>query len=810
MLISHKWLEKYLPDLNRFAKEQIAEALTESLAEVEQIMPVRQEISNIFVAEVISVNKHENSDKLKLCQVTTDGENRIQVICGASNVREKAKVALCLPGGQVYTDNIGTVMTIEVAVIRGVESHGMLCSARELGISEDHSGILLLEDDIELGTDIANLAKDFVYEIENKSLSHRGDCFSHKGIAQELSAILDIPILIQEEAFDNFIPTTERKKLSIEVNLSSELCPRFSAVVIDNLNIAPSPLWMQCRLNSIGSRSINNVVDITNYIMFDIGQPLHAYDYNKLENTILTVRKAKSGEKAITLDGITRQLDREIMVVADGRKTEDIAGIMGGKGSQVDESTTTVVLEAANWEMYNIRRASRHLGLRTEASTRFEKGLDPNMTTSALKASLTLLSDLGKGELATELFDHYPQQSFKTTINIDFNQVNRALNLNLSKHEVISLLGRLKIVPIEDDPTSGSNPNQESQNIISFSIPTFRRDLAIKEDLIEEVARIYGFKNIVQKIPNRDITPAKSFPLGILMRAITKSFTDLGLDEVKTYSFIGANDYKKSNLDIYSCLEIANPITPDFSYFRNSLIPSLLGVAKQNTNNFNEFGIFEIGRTVNREKGAEELHKQPWTLGLLIKYDTQAKETFFKTKGYIEFLKEKLNFPLTFEQGILNPLYSSLFHPFQSATIKNNKEVIGTMGVIDRAVAYNYELPENTCVVEIYLDSLLENIGHNPDYSTLGDYPEMKRDISLWLRQEVTYADIIKKIKSLEISLLRDIHCKDIYRAEEGNSITLSLTFRSDEKTLTDEEIAKLMNFISNELTSSLNVIIRS
>lgn len=813
MLISHKWLEKYLPELNKYSKEDISEALTLSLAEVEQVIPINQELSNVFVAEVISVEKHNNSDKLKLCQVTTDGENRIQIVCGAENVREKTKVALCLSGGKVYADNKKTVTTINTAEIRGVESHGMLCSARELGLSDDHSGILILEESIQLGEDISEIIKDFVYEIENKSLSHRGDCFSHKGIARELSAILNIELIEEKENLDNFIPATEEKKLSIEVNVPAELCARFSAILIDNIQIKTSPLWLQARLSAIGTRSINNIVDITNYLMFDLGQPLHAYDYDKLEKNILQVRKAKSDEKAVTLDGVVRKMEKEMVVVTDASNIEDIAGIMGGNLSQINSDTKTIILEAANWEMYNIRRTSRQLGLRTEASTRFEKGLDPSMTIPTLKTALTLISDIGNGELASDLFDHYPSPDIAKEISIDFNQVNRSLNLNLSKYEVIEILQRLMVRTSDNEINTGSNPNQESQNTITFSIPTFRKDLNIKEDLTEEVARIYGFQNLATKLPQRDLTPAKSYPTSQLFRIITTTLSSLGLDEIKTYSFIGSDDYKKANLSISDCLEISNPIAPELSYFRNTLLPSLLKVATENRVKFDEFGIFEIGRAVMKDMTSEDLHQQPWTLAALIRYDKKLSGTFFKTKGYLQHLGQKLNMNLQFESGTnKSQKHGNLFHPFQSAVITLDKKNIGTIGVIEPSVAFNYDLPDNIGLLEVKLEGLEEYIGKTRQYSQLGIFPDIKRDLTLWLDKDVTYADAIDLIHGLNIPLLKKLTCIDTYKDTQNDhktSITLSLVFQSDSKTLTDEEVAKLLSFITNELSSKLKVEFR-
>lgn len=812
MLISYKWLQKYIPDLTNHSPEEVAELLTISLAEVEKIVPVRHELESIIVGEVLRVEKHENSDKLKVCQVMVNDEDKLQIVCGAPNVAEKKKVAVCLNGGQVYADTKKNTIRIKTAVIRGVESSGMICSARELGLSDDHEGILILEDNLETGADLTEILKDVVYEIENKSLSHRGDCFSHKGIAREIAASLVLDFLDHDQNLDALIPSVKRMNLDIDINVNHDLCKRFSALLISNIEVKPSPLWMQSLLSAVGERSINNVVDITNYIMLDQGQPMHAYDYDNLAKNKLVVRKARSGEEMSTLDGVKRKLDNSMVVISDADKIENIAGIMGGEGSQITLETKTVLLEAANWDMFNIRKTSRQLGLRTEASTRFEKGLDPNMTLPALQASFTLISDLASGELAADIFDLYPSPEIEKEIELDINLVNRLLTLNLTKLEIIEILQRLQIKVVDKEASDGSDPNQEAQSTIRLKVPTYRQDLKIKEDLVEEVARIYGFLNLAPKLPERLIVPAKSYKPSVLFRKLTISLADLGFDEIKTYSFIGKDDYEKAKLHINNCLELANPIAPELKYIRNSLLPNLLITAKNNQPKYQDINIFEISRLVSKQKDNDGIHLQPWHLGVLINITVEEQNPYNKLKGVLEFISKRLNLKLQYTPGDNKHPNHEAFHPYRYANILFNDKLIGIIGETHPGVIFNYDLTGKSALLELNLEDLILHAEQVATYKALAAYPETARDLSFWVPDNVTYSEIEKHIHSLDIPLLKNLHLKDTYLSSENKprrSITLTFTFQSDQKTLTDEEVSKMTGFISTELENKLKLSLR-
>lgn len=811
MLISHKWLRNYLPEIDKFSTEAIAESLTTSLAEVEQIIPIRQDLSNIIVGEVIEVKKHENSDKLSICKVTTDGDNRLQVICGAPNVKEKIKVAVCLSGGRVYADTKGETIDINATTIRGVESNGMICSERELGLGDNHSGIMVLEDNLPIGEDLTELLKDWVYEIENKSLSHRGDCFSHRGIARELSAILAIDFLEDTTSPESILPNGSQKKVNIEISVNKELCKRFSALLVENLTIKDSPIWLKARLSSVGERSINNVVDITNFVMLDKGQPLHAYDYDKLIGNKLIVRKAKTNEKVKTLDGIERSLDNSTIVISDDKNIEDIAGIMGGHNSQISLDTTTILLEAANFDMYNIRRSSRQLGLRSEASTRFEKGLDENLTVPTLRDAYTLISDLTGGEVADELYDYYPEPTIQRKIELEVKLINRTLTTDFTKYEIIDLLKRLQINLYEQENSDGSEPNLETQTLLTFVIPTFRKDLNIKEDLVEEVARIYGFNNISPKLPEKDLTPSKPYNVSELFKLFTSSLSILGYTEVKTYSFISDVEITKSNLKPTDYLKLSNPLAPELKYVRNSMIPSMISIIKKNQPKYIDLRIFEINRIVDKKKDKEGIHIQPWTITIAINQNNHDKNLFQETKGLAEYLSKLLNTNFNYKSISTSNKYSKTLHPYQSAEVYLGDDYIGDIGLLHPEVIFSNEIQGKLSIIEINLDKLLPYVNNQNVYKALPNFPGTTRDLSFWIPTNVKYADIEQSIKQLEIELLKEVVLKDTYTNEEGkSSYTITLTFISNDKTLTDDEIDRLESFISKELESKMNLKLRT
>lgn len=811
MYISYKWLQKYLPNLHQYKHEEIAEALTNTLAEVEEFKAVRSELSNIIVGEVKNVEKHPDSDKLSVCKVDIGTSKAQTIICGAPNVTEGQKVAVCLPGGTVYDPKeANKTISIEEREVRGVVSQGMICSAKELGISDEHEDIMVLEPDLETGINIAEMISDIIYEIENKSISHRGDCFSHRGIARELSAILNVDYLTPK--FDEIsLITNPEINFDIEVKVEEDLCPRFSAIVIKDAEIKDSPLWLQSLLSAVGVRPINNIVDIINYVMMDKGQPMHAYDYDKLKMKKLVVRKAKEGETVKTLDSQEYKLTPEMVVITDGSQVEDIAGIMGGFDSQITKDTKTIVFESANWNMFNIRKTSRMLHIRTEASTRYEKGQDPNLTEEAIKSAAKLVIDTTNSEVASDLIDYYPDPKGTKEVTLDLALVNRFLGIEISRQDIITLLEGLNLTLLEKD--DDDNTNQVNKTQLTFIIPSYRLDINAQQDLLEEIARLYGYDQIIPTLPERDLKATKNNPISILERKVTYSLTSTtGLDEVMTYSFVGKDIYEKTNLDIKKCLEIENPISPELSHMRNTLVPSLVEKIFENSKNINDFGIFEIGKRIEMELDENGIHKQPRLITGAVYNDVNKNDLFFDAKGIVDNLTDSLNIEVSYDKKLEKSIILNAFHPGRSATIRLGENILGYIGEVHPKVLFDWDIEGRLAIFELDFDLILKNYSKDPHYQQTSSFQTVTRDLSFWFKNDTEYSQIEAAISSLDNNLIKEISLKDLFQPEDNDkkSITISITLQSDEKTLSDKEISITIDKITNTIEKGLKATLRS
>jgi len=811
MLISHKWLKKYLPTLDELTKAQIAESLTTKLAEVEQIIPIRKELEKIVVGEVLEVSKIEESKKLTYCKVRINENEINDIICGAPNVKKGLKVAVCLPGGRIYdTHNEGKTIEITQKTMFGITSNGMICSAKELGLSNEHEGIIELEDQLVSGTSLDETLKDFIFEIENKSLSHRPDCFSHEGIAREISAILNIPFK-QEEINQPIVPTMQ---LPFELNIKVDTkdCERFSVALLSDVKVNKSPLWLVSLLTATGLRSVNNIVDVANYIMFDKGQPLHTYDYDKITSKKLSVRYAKNGEKMKAIDGKEYILEDDMMVISNGNLVDDIAGIMGGVSSEISLDTKNIIIEAANFNMYSVRRTSRRLGIRTEASTRFEKGQNPEKTEQSIKQAINLILDLAEGEIAHELVDYHPNPREARIIELDLTLVKRLLGIDLPVREIIDYLERIdcEILDPERVPNISSTP--ESNLPISVRVPNYRGDLNIEQDLLEEIARLYGYDKLTPTLPERDlkaVIPNKGL---LINRVVANTMSSEGFDEVYTYTFLGKQLLEKLGLNPKGNLKLINPLSPDLELLRTSLIPNLIDKALQNINSYDEFSIYEKGRVIYKDIDPEtKLNLQPEMIAAL----TYAKEhtlLFYQIKSSILSLADSLNIKLNFKEAIKGRYeqLKSLFHPGRSAGIYLNDEIIGVISELNPRIKMDLEIKGNIAYWELDLSAISLNATFSRDYNPVSIYQKVRRDISFFVPDDTMYSDIENSINSLNLEYLKAIEFKDAYKEEGNKSFTISFKFQSLEKTLTDKEINDQMERIVKVLEDKIKAKVRS
>lgn len=815
MLISYKWLQTYLPDLHTFDHPVVADAMTDSLAEVEGITYVRSELKNIVAGEVISVEPHPTHKKLNVCQVKV-GKDERTIICGAPNVTEGLMVAACLPGGAVLNPKqpLGAqeVFKIGQRAIGEVTSEGMICSAKELGLSESHDGILELEPEIQSGTALVPLLQDTVFEIENKSISHRPDCFSHRGIARELAAILKTEF--QEAPSDVSLIPTSKLDLDVDVKVSQELCPRFNAVTVTDVAVKPSPLWLIARLAAVGVRSVNNIVDITNFVMMDVGQPLHAFDYDKLAQASLTVRQAKQNESIKALDDSTYKLNKDMVIIADGAgKPESIAGIMGGARTEISDKTTNIVIEAANWEMYNIRRSSRELGLRTEASTRFEKGQDPNLTLDGLKAALALTQDVAGGELASEVIDIYPEERTEKTVELPVPMVRRFLGIELKREDVIAILEALGLEHLEEE---SSQESVETDSEL-FKVPTYRGDLSIAQDLLEEIARMYGYANITPTLPEGTLIPVARNQVSVMQKNVRDSLIGSGFDELITYSFTGEDDYKRLRLDAGNALALKNPISPDLKLLRTTLLVNLAAKAFENAKRYDNFRFFELGRTIKKELDDDGIHLQPRKVAGLIA-DKNSKEQFYSVKGAVETLIRDLH--IDHEKVEYTPLaehksadLADAFHPVRTAVVAIDGKYVGVIGELHPEIMLEEEFTGRIGAFELDFDLLQEFANEYAEYKNISEFQAVTRDLSFWVDRSVLYNELVTSVKGLNNPLIKSVDLVDVFMPkddEKRKGITVTITMQSMEKTLAEKEITATTEKVIQALKSGIKAELRS
>ncbi|MBU0975475.1 MAG: phenylalanine--tRNA ligase subunit beta [Patescibacteria group bacterium] len=778
MLISYNWLKQYLPNDFEVSDEDLQRRVTASLAEVEQLTKFGASLKNILVGEIKEIVPHPKSAKLQVVITDVGTARKRTIVCAAKNLFEGAKVPVALPGGKVLNpkDSLEVHAYIEICEneIKGVKSSGMLCSQKELGLSENHEGIWILPEETKVGEDLATLINDTVIEIENKSLTHRPDCFSHLGIAREVAAIFKTNL--QYHVIDEPLLPTKTLPLVVKVD-NEEYCKRYTAIAIHGVTIKPSPLWLQLRLLSTGVRPINNIVDATNYIMLDLGQPLHAFDYNKLESPRIIVRTARKGEKIVTLDGIERDLREKNLLICDPEKAIAIAGIIGGANSEIAEDTKDIVIESANFEMYNNRRSSKELGLRTDAGTRFEKGQDPYLTLPALRKAVELILEIAGGEIASEVIDVYSQPEGTKKINFDISSVQKLLGIEPTKENIINILESLEL-KVKRAEASATN--------IEVEVPTFRKDLSIKEDLVEEVARIYGYDKFKPTLPERDLNTPTINPVLEFQRRVKQTLATLGFDEIYTYSFTGEAQYEKTLLEIKACMKIINPISPELNYLRASLIPGLLEKVRQNLAYFEKFSYFELARIYKKELTSEGIPVQPRNIGGLVCEDCENEKLFFKTKGQVEALLDKLFFDdLKFEKTT----NISYLHSKQQAEIKVENEIIGHLGNVNPKVLSSWDIKKNTAVFILDFEKLYSLKKGQRKYSSINKYPSVTRDLSIWVGKQTKAGSLIESLSKAGCKYLQDIEMVDIFEKGGEKSITVKITLQSKRKTLTEDDI---------------------
>ncbi len=795
MLIPIKWLNDYV-DIDVEAKA-FGNAMTMSGSNVETIEEFGKEISGVVVGKIIKQEKHPDADKLSVNQVDV-GREVVQIVTGATNVKEGDIIPVALNGSTLPGG-----VKIKKGKLRGVESNGMMCSPEELGMDlesvpeEMLDGIYLLHGEYQLGADAKQILGLDDKVIEFEITNNRPDCMSVIGIAREAAATLDkkfkYPSLTYKENKENI-------SSYIKIQIDNEaLCRRYSAKVIKNVKIIESPAWMQDRLIKSGLRPKNSIVDITNYVMLELGQPMHAFDYDKLVDKKIIVRNARQGEIMNTLDGKSRQLEDSMLVIADNNNSIGIAGIMGGENSEIDETTTTIVFESANFEPINIRLTSKKLGLRTDASSRYEKGIDTELNLLALNRACSLIEELNVGEIIGGTIDIYPKPKKSRIISLRAKRVKELLGIDINEDDIKRLLNRVNFDTVGTDT-------------ISVTIPTYRDDVEGEADLIEEIARMYGYENIPSKLMDSTSTPGgKSFKQKIIDLAKTNLVAQ-GLFEAYTYSFVSPNVYNKINLSVENSLrnaiKILNPLGEDQSIMRTTIIPNIMDVVSRNFNKkISDGAFFELSKIYLAEKlPLVDLANEYETLTMAM-YGKNID--FFGLKGAIENLLEELKI----EKYRILPSNNESFHPGRTAELLINNKRVGFLGEIHPDVSANYNVNIRVYVAELNFEEIISQARLYTEYKPLPKYPAVDRDIAIVVSDEIIAAQVEEIVKNKGGKLVEEVTLFDIYKgnqvSEGYKSMAYKIIYRSDEKTLTEEDISKVHNKILNSLYNQIGASLR-
>lgn len=786
MNLSVNWLNDFV-DIKTDPKD-FADRMTMSGSKVEMFDNIKNHISGVVVGKITNIERHPNAEKLVICQVDVGSESK-QIITGADNVFEGAVVPVCLDGA-VLPDG----KTIKKGKLRGELSEGMLCSLGELGLTAHNfpnaveDGIFIIDFPVEIGQNITDALQlnDDVFEFE--ITPNRPDCLSVIGLAREVAATYRLPFKNHTPKFSSDKGDSIENYLSVEIK-NAELCPRYTARVAKNIKIEPSPLWLRNRLHACGVRPINNIVDITNYVMLEYGQPMHAFDYACLDGKAIVVRNADDNETFMTLDNQQRKLDSSMLVIADAHKSVGIAGVMGGANSEITENTETVVFESANFNGANVRRTSKKLGMRTDASSKFEKGLDPCMTMSALDRACELVELLGAGEIADGVIDINMDTRTRRTIKLEPDWVNKFLGTDISAEFMVGALRSLQF---------------EVDNELNVTVPSFRDDASEKADLAEEIVRLYGYNEIPSTLVNMETTQGMLTKEQSLMKNISQSLIAQGASEICTYSFVSPKIYDKLHYpknDIRrDSVVISNPLGEDTSIMRTTSVASMMSALALNYNNRNEaVCMFEPATVYIKREGTDVLpeEKVEFCIGAY-----GGGQDFFTIKGIVQ---QTLELAGVYGCKYIPQTDNPTFHPGRTADIVKDDSVIGIVGEIHPNVCSEFGIGEKTYVAVLDFNVICANSVTEKSYKPLPKFPATTRDIAVVCKKDISVAQIEDIITENSGNILESVKLFDVYSGEQIPSDCVSLAFalayRADDRTLSDEEIDAKMKKIIKALT---------
>ncbi|MBU1145996.1 phenylalanine--tRNA ligase subunit beta, partial [Patescibacteria group bacterium] len=758
MKISLNWLKDFTSVPKNVTPEILASKLMLTTTEIEGIEKRGEVLDKLIVGFVKSREKHPNADRLSVTKVDIGNGKILNIVCGAPNVAAGQKVVVALPGVTLPNG-----LTLERREVRGIESQGMICSEDEMGLGSSHSGILVLNSAAKVGVKVSTILpmEDVIYEIDNKSLSHRPDLWGHYGIAREVAAILGQKF---KEYKIKKSGNISKSAIKFEVKVQNKkLCPRYLGAVLENIKVGPSPAWLIARLESVGVRSINNIVDITNYVMLEFGQPLHAFDFDKIgdaKQKTIVVREAKDGENFITLDGAQRKLNKSMLVIADGKRPIAIAGVMGGQNSEVGEKTSKIILEAANFDFINVRKTSMKLGLRTEASIRFEKGLDPNLAEFGMARAIELIEKVIPGaKVSGKIQDVKNFKLNQGPIKLSFDFLNKKIGEIISPAKVTSILKAL-----------GFGVKKVGK-VLSVKIPTWRatKDVAIAEDLVEEVARIYGYDNIRGKMPEIIMAaPEENLPRKV--ERLVKNILAAGLrmTEVYNYSFTEEKVLRKFGLNPADHIKLKNSINKNLTHLRQSLVPGLVANISENQHFSDEVRIFELGKIFFRELGElrkggkknERLSRQDESLaGMILAKNNETP--FYEAKAVAEEILKTMHVAHKFEiwQKDL-PMWANAA---RTAKITAGGKTLGIVAELAPAVQQSFGVRHRVGIFGINFLELVKLYKEAVAYEPIPKYPGVELDLALIVSKKTVWDDVLKNIFETENKIVREVKLFDVY-----------------------------------------------
>ncbi len=819
MYISKNWLSKYIKFPNDLSPEIIKQQISQKTAEVENVIIQGENLKNVIVGQIQKIQDHPDADKLKVCQVLVGKNKLVQIVCGGENLEKNMFVAVALPGAYVKWHGKGEPVRLEKAVIRGQESFGMICAGNEIGLDflqEDFGDRSILDlgklnlENLEVGQELSKALglTDIIFEIENKTLSNRPDLWGHYGFARELSVIFDLELL--PTGIKEFEVGTQPFEVVVE---DFEDCPRYIGLVVENIEVQESPKWLKDFLNSVGLRPINNIVDITNYVMYDLGQPMHAFDFDKIEGKIF-VRRGKQNEYLKLLNESEIKLNKEFLIISDEIKPLALAGVMGGSNSEVTDKTTKIFLECANFRPDLIRKMANLAGVRTDSSNRFEKSLDPFLPELAIKRAVNLIQEIiPQAKVRSILIDEYKELPKSREILLEFSKLYKLLGFdsidkNFIKHTLIKL---------------GFIVKDEEKDKINLIVPSWRatKDITTQEDVIEEIIRIYGYDKVPVKAPLSKLEIPKQNKFHKVEK-IVKDFCSLhlGMNEIYTYSFVSKEMVEKSGLKSDNYFELENPIAKDIPLLRQSLIPSLLQAVEKNLKFYKSFALFEVGRVFLSKPGEfdagpkekQNLPSQPYQLsGAFIPEDYD--KPFYDARNAVMKLLDFLNIQYRFERADKDNLFSWM-HPFRSLQIEVLNELLGVVSELHPKIADNWKIKKRVGLFLLDFDLLVNLASTVRKFKEIPKYPSISLDVSMIVDYKVEWENIKNLILQMEKNLIETVYLfdefqNDFLKQNNKKSLAFRIIYQSKEKTLEQDEVLLIHAGILNELEKVFKAEIR-